>query len=122
MDKVNTKTQISPVFKNRGMTLSLNRWARWFAQRFLDRIPYDQDDAVMLSDLADKGEVVYVHRARNIISPLALSRIVQGLQIPHAHFVGGLNVKWLRKWFGVSHVEKCPATHLRIKATRKNGS
>jgi glycerol-3-phosphate O-acyltransferase len=109
MDKVNHNTQISPVFKNRGMTLSLNRWAHWFAQKFLDHIPYAAEDAERLTALAERGEVVYVHRARNIVSHLALSRIVQGLQIPKAHFVGGLNVKWLRKWFGVFTRRKLPS-------------
>ena len=87
-------------FANRGMSSRLNGLVRLFAQRYLDPIPYDDDYCQQIQALDAEGDVVYVHRARNVVNHLALTRVVQGLELPKARFVGGLNVRWLRRWFG----------------------
>ena len=103
------------------MSSSLNGLVRAFAQRFLDPIPYDEDYCEQVNALSAEGDVVYVHRARNVISHLALSRVVQGLGLPKARFVGGLNVRWLRKWFGLFSPRRAPRSSQKTKANVKNG-
>ncbi|MBL91518.1 MAG: hypothetical protein CMH56_06860, partial [Myxococcales bacterium] len=106
-------------FANRGMSSSLNGLVHAFAQRFLDPIPYDEDYCEQVKALSAEGDVVYVHRARNVISHLALSRVVQGLGLPKARFVGGLNVRWLRKWFGLFSPRRVPRNSPRDKGKRE---
>ena len=116
---VSHKPQTKGIFANRGMSSSLNGLVRSFAQKFLDPIPYDEDYCAQIKDLEQQGDVVYVHRARNVITHLALTRVVQGLGLPKARFVGGLNVRWLRKWFGVFSPRRFPKTGPKSKGKRE---
>ena len=58
----------------------------------LDQVTIGADDLAMVRDLANRGTVVWVHRARNPVEHMALTRIVDRENLPRAAFVGGLNV------------------------------
>jgi glycerol-3-phosphate O-acyltransferase len=68
-----------------------------FARRFLDHIPFPAEVAARLKALEASGAIlVYVHRARNPVEHLALSRVVMRDELPRAAYVGGLNVVGLQ--------------------------
>lgn len=85
----------------RGMPEKLTWAMRMFSKRALGHITYPEDDAMRVRDLGEKGLVVYVHRARNLADHLSLTHCAQKHGLPYARFVGGLNVRWLRPWFGL---------------------
>jgi glycerol-3-phosphate O-acyltransferase len=62
------------------------------AGRRLDAITCSADDVARVRALAERGVVVWVHRSRNPIDHLALSRVALREGLPWAAFVGGLNV------------------------------
>jgi glycerol-3-phosphate O-acyltransferase len=72
--------------RKRGPLLSL------LAGRRLDNIAVSADDVQRVRALAERGVVVWVHRARNPVDHLALSSVVAREGLPQAAFVGGLNV------------------------------
>jgi len=65
---------------------------RLLAGRRLEQIGVAVDDVVRVRALAQRGVVVWVHRARNPVDHLALSQVVAREGLPSAAFVGGLNV------------------------------
>lgn len=73
-----------------------------FAHRFLDHIPFPADLAQRLKALhADGAVLVYVHRARNPVEHLALSRVVAREGLPTARYVGGLRVLGLQPFWSM---------------------
>ena len=60
--------------------------------RRLDHVTVGGDDLAMVRDLATRGTVVWVHRARNPVDHLALATLVAREGLPQVAFVGGLNV------------------------------
>ena len=80
----------------RGMPRRLGPLLSLFARAFVDQIPLSNEDASTVQALARRGVVVYVHRARNPVEHLALTRLVGRLGLPRAAFVGGLNVLGLQ--------------------------
>jgi glycerol-3-phosphate O-acyltransferase len=71
------------------------------ARVLLDPIPYPEEAAEKIRALAERGIVVYVHRSRNAVDYLALSRASQRLGLPQARFVGGLDVRLWQPWWRV---------------------
>jgi glycerol-3-phosphate O-acyltransferase len=69
------------------------------AGALLDSIPYPEEAAERVRELAERGTVVYVHRSRNAVEYLALSRAARRLQLPGARFVGGLDTFWWQPWW-----------------------
>jgi glycerol-3-phosphate O-acyltransferase len=92
----------------RGMPRRRNLLVRLFSGRVLRGIPYPEDDLETLRGLAQKGTLVYVHRARNVVEMLALTRAVKEHGLPHAGFVGGMRVKWQRPFFGLYPSPRLP--------------
>jgi glycerol-3-phosphate O-acyltransferase len=78
--------------EGRGMPRRLGPLLRLLAGRRLDHIGVAVDDVERVRALAARGVIVWVHRARNPIDHLALSRVVAREGLPSAAFVGGLNV------------------------------
>jgi glycerol-3-phosphate O-acyltransferase len=84
----------------RGMPRRLGPLLTPFARRFLDRIPFPQDDKERIAKLVDEGAVVvWVHRARNPVEHLALARALDREGLPRARFVGGMNVVGLQPFW-----------------------
>lgn len=84
----------------RGMPRRLGPILGPFAHRFLDHIPFPADMAARLKELEQQGAVVvYVHRARNPVEHLALSRVVERDGLPRARYVGGLGVVGLQPFW-----------------------
>lgn len=83
----------------RGMNVRFGPLFGAFARAFLDDIPYPEEDAARIRGLAERGIVVYVHRARNPVDYLALSRAVARHGLPLARFVGGLHVFPWQPWW-----------------------
>jgi glycerol-3-phosphate O-acyltransferase len=78
--------------EGRGMPRKLGPLLTLLAGRRLDHIGVSVDDVERVRALAARGVVVWVHRARNPVDHLALSRVVAREGLPTAAFVGGLNV------------------------------
>lgn len=77
----------------RGMPRRFGLLLDAFAQTFVDAIPYaDEQRVAQLQQLASRGTLVYVHRSRNPVDYLVLSRALPRRQLPLAGFVGGLRV------------------------------
>ncbi len=71
-----------------------------FAKRFLDHIPFPAATADKIRSLAADGAVVvWVHRARNPVELLALTRVLAREDLPRARYVGGLNVAGLQPFW-----------------------
>lgn len=85
----------------RGMSGRLGPLLGPLARSVLDPIPYPEDAAARLRELSERGVVVYVHRSRNAVDYLALSRACERLGLPVARFVGGLDVLWWQPWWRV---------------------
>lgn len=86
----------------RGMPRKLGPILSGFAARFLDRIPFPAAAAARLRAAEDDGAVVvYVHRARNPVEHLALSRVAQRDGLPRARYVGGINVAALQPFWAL---------------------
>ncbi len=83
----------------RGMSGRLGPLLGPLARAILDPIPYPEDAAERVRELAKRGVIVYVHRSRNAVDYLALSRACQRLGLPEARFVGGLGVTWWQPWW-----------------------
>lgn len=83
----------------RGMSSRYGPLFEAFARAFLDDIPYPEDAAERIRKLAEEGVVVYVHRARNPVDYLALSRAAVRHGLPVARFVGGLGVFPWQPWW-----------------------
>jgi glycerol-3-phosphate O-acyltransferase len=82
--------------------------------RRLDRVSIAADDVAMVGELAARGTVVWVHRARNPVDHLALSRIVAREGFPRVAFVGGLNVLALQTLpMALSRLRRGPASARR---------
>lgn len=87
----------------RGMPRRLGPLLGPFAHRFLDHIPFPPAMAERLKALHAEGAVlVYVHRARNPVEHLALSRVVARAGLPAARYVGGLAVLGLQPFWSVA--------------------
>lgn len=85
--------------------------------RRLDRIAVGADDLAMVRELAARGTVVWVHRARNPIDHLALSSLVTREALPTVAFVGGLNVLALQTLpVALSRLRRGPASARREEA------
>ena len=86
----------------RGMPRRLGPLLGLFAHRFLDHIPFPTAMADRLKMLHAEGAVlVYVHRARNPVEHLALSRVVARAGLPMARYVGGLSVLGLQPFWSL---------------------
>ena len=84
----------------RGMPRRMGPLLGPFAHRFLDHIPFPAAMAERLKALHGEGAVlVYVHRARNPVEHLALSRVVAREGLPQARYVGGLSVLGLQPFW-----------------------
>ncbi len=82
--------------------------------RRLDRVSIAADDVAMVKSLAEKGTIVWVHRARNPMDHLALSRVVAREGFPRVAFVGGLNVLALQTLpVALSRLRRGPASARR---------
>jgi glycerol-3-phosphate O-acyltransferase len=82
--------------------------------RRLDDIGVAVDDIARVRELASRGVVVWVHRARNPVDHLALSRVVAREGLPQAAFVGGLNVLALQALpVALSRLRRGPASIAR---------
>ena len=80
----------------RGMPRKLGPALRMLVGKRLDHVAIGAEDLAMIRDLATRGTIVWVHRARNPIEHLALTRIIEREGLPRAAFVGGLNVVWMQ--------------------------
>ncbi|HEY1101527.1 MAG TPA: hypothetical protein VGF99_21490, partial [Myxococcota bacterium] len=76
----------------RGAPKRLGPALRLLVGNRLDHVSIGAEDLAMVKDLAGRGTVVWVHRARNPVEHLALTNIVDREALPRAAFVGGLNV------------------------------
>jgi glycerol-3-phosphate O-acyltransferase len=85
----------------------------WFGRRYLRSIPYPNEAATKLRELAQRGTVVYALRSRNVVDHLALSVAAQERALPIARFVGGLDVRFLHPWWKLykrkSQLREAPA-------------
>ena len=88
-----TTHEISIWRAGRGMPRRFGVLLDAFARAFVDCIPYaDEKRVEQLQQLASRGTLVYIHRSRNPIDYLYLSRALPRRQLPLAAFVGGLRV------------------------------
>ncbi len=76
----------------RGMPRRLGLALRMLVGRQLERVTIGAEDLAMVRELATRGTVVWVHRARNPVEHMALTHVVDREGLPRAAFVGGLNV------------------------------
>jgi glycerol-3-phosphate O-acyltransferase len=85
--------------------------------RRLERVTIGADDLAMARDLATRGTIVWVHRARNPVDHLALASVVAREALPHITFVGGLNVLALQSLpVALSRLRRGPASIRREEA------
>ena len=77
-----------------------------FSRTYLRQIPYPEEAAQKIKELAKDGTIVYAMRSRNAVDHLALSVAAQQHGLPIARFVGGLNVTFLHPWWKVINRHK----------------
>lgn len=103
--------------EGRGMPRRLPPSLRLLLGRRLERVSVGADDLAMVKDLATRGTVVWVHRARNPVDHLALSSFVAREALPRVAFVGGLNVLALQSLpVALSRLRRGPASARREEA------
>ncbi|MFZ9889003.1 MAG: 1-acyl-sn-glycerol-3-phosphate acyltransferase, partial [Myxococcota bacterium] len=83
----------------RGMSGPLGPLLGPLARSLFDDIPYPEDAAARIRELSRDGVIVYVHRSRNAVDYLALSRVCRRMQLPEARYVGGLHVALWQPWW-----------------------
>lgn len=103
--------------EGRGMPTRIPAAVQLLLGRRLERVTVGADDLAMARDLATRGTIVWVHRARNPIDHLALASVVAREGLPHIGFVGGLNVLALQSLsVVVSRLRRGPASIRREEA------
>jgi len=78
-----------------------NCFARFFARRVLNKIPYPEGEQENIRQLAQQGHLVYVQRAKSGIFHLALASALARQKLPRAQFVTGARLSFLRPYFGL---------------------